>query len=72
MTPTIPPYRRGGGFGSLGVRFPIGRRTFLFPEIVLLAPRDMESRRWQARVLQGGIGIQWGGERAVGAAHSPP
>ena len=58
--------------GSLGVRFPVGSRAFLFPEIVLLAPRDLESARWQPLALQGGLGVQWGARREVGTAHSPP
>ena len=34
MTPVVPPYRRGGGFGSLGVRF----REVLEPHAVSLRP----------------------------------
>ena len=58
--------------GSLGVRFPLGRRTFLFPEVVLLVPHDFESERWQSRVLQGGIGLQWGSGPTAAGSVPPP
>jgi len=57
---------------SFGVRFPISQRVFLFPELVLLAPRSLEGEGWQVPLLQGGIGVQWGSRRAVSPAHSPP
>jgi hypothetical protein len=34
MTPVVPPYRRGGGFGSLGVRF----REVIEPHVPPLRP----------------------------------
>ncbi len=37
MTPTVPPYRRGGGFGSLGVRF----REVLEPHLPPLRPETL-------------------------------
>ncbi|MEI9935741.1 MAG: DUF4381 domain-containing protein [Pseudomonadota bacterium] len=37
MTPTVPPYRRGGGFGSLGVRF----REVLEPQVPPLRPETL-------------------------------
>ena len=57
---------------SLGLRFPIAARAFLFPEIVVLVPRNLEEQRWEAWVLQGGIGVQWGSPGASRPAHSPP
>lgn len=58
--------------GSVGVRFPISQRVFLFPELVVLVPRSLEGGGVQAPILQGGIGIQWESRRAAGPAHSPP
>lgn len=37
MTPEVPPYRRGGGFGSLGVRF----QEVLEPDAVSLGPETV-------------------------------
>ncbi|MEI9947536.1 MAG: DUF4381 domain-containing protein [Pseudomonadota bacterium] len=37
MTPTVPPYRRGGGFGSLGVRF----REVLEPHVPPWRPETL-------------------------------
>lgn len=37
MTPQVPPYRRGGGFGSLGVRF----SEVIEPASVSLAPKTI-------------------------------
>jgi len=37
MTPLVPPYRRGGGFGSLGVRF----REVLEPHVPPLRPETL-------------------------------
>jgi len=57
--------------GSVGVRFPISQRVFLFPELVVVVPGSLEGEGFQVPILQGGIGIQWGSRRA-GLAHSPP
>ncbi|HEX6766033.1 MAG TPA: hypothetical protein VF103_11160 [Polyangiaceae bacterium] len=46
--------------GSLGVRFPLGRRLFLFPELVIAVPRDLERGVWKFPVFQGGVAVQWG------------
>lgn len=37
MTPVVPPYRRGGGFGSLGVRF----REVVDPPALALRPETL-------------------------------
>ena len=57
---------------SVGVRFPVSQRVFLFPELVALVPRSLEGEGFQEPILQGGIGIQWEARRAPGSAHSPP
>jgi len=54
--------------GSVGVRFPTGGRLFLFPEVVVLVPHGLEGEGFQAPILQGGVGIQWGSS----PAHPPP
>lgn len=46
--------------GSLGVRFPLSRRLFLFPELVVAVPRDLERGVWKFPVFQGGVAVQWG------------
>jgi hypothetical protein len=58
--------------GSLGVRFPVSRRVFLFPELVLLVPHSLEGQGFQSPILQGGIGIQFGSRPDAGPPHSPP
>jgi hypothetical protein len=58
--------------GSLGVRFPVSRQVFLFPEVVLLVPHSLEGEGFQSPILQGGIGIQFGPRPQPGLPHSPP
>jgi hypothetical protein len=58
--------------GSLGVRFPVSRRLFLFPEIVVVLPYELEGGTWQTPIVQGGVGVQWGGELGSARAQSPP
>jgi len=66
MTPVVPPYRRGGGFGSLGVRF----REVLEPPAVHLRPETFGA--WltlglpTAAVLAGFAWLVW---RAVRRRH---
>lgn len=43
--------------GVLGLRFPIGERTYLFPDVNLLYPYDTERRSWTSPTLQGGLAI---------------
>ena len=57
---------------SVGVRFPVSQRIFLFPELVVLVPRSLEGEGFQAPILQGGIGMQWESRQAPSPAHSPP
>ncbi len=48
--------------------FPFGSRLFLFPEVVVLFPYQLEGGGWESPLLQGGIGIQWasgGGSQAL-------
>jgi hypothetical protein len=47
LTPGVPPYRRGGGFGSLGVRF----REVVEPHAVSLAPETLGA--WLTLALLG-------------------
>jgi hypothetical protein len=57
--------------GSLGVRFPLNARLFLFPEAVVVVPYDLEGAAFRSPILQAGIGLQWGAG-AAGAQSSPP
>jgi hypothetical protein len=41
--------------GVLGIRFPIGKRTWLFPDLNLLYPYDTGRKAWNAPTLQGGV-----------------
>ena len=58
--------------GSLGVRFPVSERFYLFPEVVVVAPYDLELGAFETPILQGGVAVQWvsGGSRAH--AQPPP
>lgn len=57
--------------GSLGVRFPVSRQLFLFPELVVLVPRSLEGQGFQTPILQGGVSIQWGSRPDAGPAQPP-
>jgi hypothetical protein len=46
------------GGGVLGIRFPIGRSAFLFPELNLLCPYDSRRSEWLLPTLQGGVALQ--------------
>ena len=56
---------------SLGVRFPLSDKLFLFPEAVVVVPYDLELATFRTPILQAGVGVQWG-SGADGAAQSPP
>ena len=58
--------------GSLGVRFPLNDRLFLFPEAVVVVPYDLEIGVWRAPILQAGIGVQWGSGGAAQSSLSSP
>lgn len=45
--------------GVLGVRFPVGARTYLFPELNLLFPYDTYWDEWNFPTFQGGIALQF-------------
>ena len=45
--------------GSLGVRFPVGERFLVFPEVVVVVPYDLERGVFRTLVLQGGVAVQW-------------
>ena len=45
---------------SLGVRFPLSRRLYLFPEIVVVVPYEFDGASWESPIAQGGVGLQWG------------
>ena len=56
MTPVVPPYRRGGGFGSLGVRF----TEVLEPARVPLGPQTVGA--WVTLFVLGALvvaGVVW-------------
>jgi hypothetical protein len=57
---------------SLGVRFPVSRRLFLFPEVVVLVPYDLERGNFEVPILQGGVGVQWGSEGKSSRTQPPP
>jgi hypothetical protein len=44
--------------GVLGVRFPVGVKSYLFPELNLLVPYDTERHEWGFPVFQGGLALQ--------------
>jgi hypothetical protein len=52
--------------GSIGARFPVSERFFLFPEVVVVMPYDLEQGVFDTAILQGGVAVQWasGGSRA--------
>ncbi len=43
--------------GVLGVRVPVGARTYLFPDVNVLFPYDTGRAEWQFPAVQGGIGF---------------
>lgn len=45
--------------GVLGFRFPLGARSYLFPELNVLAPYDTERAEWQFPSIQAGIAFQF-------------
>ena len=58
--------------GSLGVRFPVSARLFLFPEIVVVVPYDLEGGGLEVPLVQGGIALQWDSQRASKSVQPPP
>ncbi len=58
--------------GSLGVRFPLGDRLFLFPEAVVVVPYDLEGGSFRTPILQAGVAVQWGPQTDGGAQSSSP
>ena len=58
--------------GSLGVRFPLSARVFLFPEAVVVVPYDLEAGVWKTPIVQAGVGVQWGPGSADPPQPSPP
>jgi hypothetical protein len=47
------------GGGVLGVRFPVGRATYLFPEVNVLVPYDTGPADWYFPTLQGGVALEF-------------
>jgi len=45
--------------GVLGVRFPIAKSAFLFPELNALWPYDTRREEWHFPTLQGGVALQF-------------
>jgi hypothetical protein len=43
--------------GVLGLRFPLGKTTLLFPEVNLLMPYDTSRELWSLPTLQGGVAL---------------
>lgn len=58
--------------GSLGLRFPVSDRFFLFPEAVVVVPYDLEVGAFRSPILQAGVGVQWGSPPKARAQPSPP
>jgi hypothetical protein len=58
--------------GSFGVRFPVSQRLFLFPEVVVLAPYNLENGAFESPIVQGGVGLQWGSHGKSSRAQPPP
>jgi len=58
--------------GSLGVRFPVSARLFLFPEVVVVVPYDLEGGGFEVPIVQGGIAFQWDSHGASKSVQPPP
>ena len=58
---------------SLGVRFPLSRKLYLFPEVVVVVPHEFDEGSWESPIVQGGVGLQWGsGGDSSRTQSSPP
>lgn len=58
--------------GSLGMRFPVNPRLFVFPELVVVVPYELEGKGWEFPIVQVGVAIQWGSRSEKPRAQSPP
>lgn len=45
--------------GTLGVRFPVGETTWLFPDVNVLVPYDSDRKEWYFPSIQGGVALQF-------------
>jgi hypothetical protein len=45
--------------GVVGYRFPVGRQSFLFPELTVLYPYDSRRHDWLFPTVQGGVALQF-------------
>jgi hypothetical protein len=45
--------------GVLGLRCPVGKSTFLLPDVNVLVPYDSELHEWFFPNIQGGVSLEW-------------
>ena len=45
--------------GTLGIRFPVGQDTYLFPEVNVFADFDTQRHQWLPPIVQGGTALEF-------------
>jgi hypothetical protein len=43
--------------GTLGLRFPLGKKTWIFPDVNVLVPYDSQRNEWQFPNIQAGVAL---------------